>query len=285
MAGLCYTSTQANGDYTLGYNWNNESGAYSWNSGLAAPSGRWSLAVLSVSPTYATIYVVNTNGITLATHTYAHVVQNFDGVTLIGEDGLDGGSGSRTFNGSIDEVEIFNRTLTQNQVMALFTAAFAPVASFTAAPVSGWAPLTVNFTDYSAGSITNRHWIFGDGSTLDATATSVAHIYAGSGNYTATLIVSGPSGTGTNSSSIIANLAATPQITSATVAQNNLILVGLGTPTASYGLLSSTNLWTLTNGLPLASGAFDAITGTCTNQVLISATNPAVFFRLKSPYP
>jgi PKD repeat protein len=44
----------------------------------------------------------------------------------------------------------------------------APVASFTASPQVGTAPLPVNFTDTSTGSITSWSWDFGDqrGSTV-----------------------------------------------------------------------------------------------------------------------
>src|SRR5205814_8601247 len=44
-------------------------------------------------------------------------------------------------------------------------AAYAPVADFRASPISGFAPLTVTFADGSTGTITNRFWDFGDGST------------------------------------------------------------------------------------------------------------------------
>ncbi|MGA2226909.1 MAG: PKD domain-containing protein, partial [Syntrophobacteraceae bacterium] len=38
-----------------------------------------------------------------------------------------------------------------------------PVANFTLSPTAGPAPLTVTFTDQSAGTITSRSWSFGDG--------------------------------------------------------------------------------------------------------------------------
>ncbi|HVM62209.1 MAG TPA: DNA/RNA non-specific endonuclease [Verrucomicrobiae bacterium] len=72
-----------------------------------------------------------------------------------------------------------------------------PVASFTAAPTNGTAPLTVDFTDTSTGTITNWFWDFGDGAQLDATTGAVSHVYA-AGAYNVTLIVSGPNGSSTN---------------------------------------------------------------------------------------
>ncbi len=76
--------------------------------------------------------------------------------------------------------------------------AFVPVASFTAAPVTGRAPLTVTFTDTSTGTITNRFWNFGNGVTTNTLSTSVTNTYSLAGTNTVTLIVSGPVGVSTS---------------------------------------------------------------------------------------
>ncbi|MGA2138334.1 MAG: glycosyl hydrolase family 28 protein [Verrucomicrobiia bacterium] len=73
-----------------------------------------------------------------------------------------------------------------------------PVAGFNATPTAGIAPVAVTFSDTSTGRITNRHWDFGDGATLDTLATNVVHDYNGAGTWTVQLIVSGPGGAGTN---------------------------------------------------------------------------------------
>src|SRR5205814_1435476 len=46
----------------------------------------------------------------------------------------------------------------------------APTADFTVNTTSGQAPLAVQFTDRSSGSITSRRWNFGDGSSHSSTA-------------------------------------------------------------------------------------------------------------------
>ncbi len=73
-----------------------------------------------------------------------------------------------------------------------------PAANFTATPTSGAAPLTVTFTDSSTGSITNRFWDFGDGTTTNTTVTSLIHTYAVAGTNAVTLVATGPSGVSTN---------------------------------------------------------------------------------------
>ena len=55
-------------------------------------------------------------------------------------------------------------------------------------------PLTVSFTDNSTGTITNRFWDFGDGSTTNTTSVAVAHTYSSAVTATVALTVSGPLG-------------------------------------------------------------------------------------------
>lgn len=70
-----------------------------------------------------------------------------------------------------------------------------PSAAFSASPLSGPAPLAVQFTDQSTGNITSWHWDFGDGST--STEQNPIHTYTSPGVYTVTLTVSGPGGSDT----------------------------------------------------------------------------------------
>jgi PKD repeat protein len=69
----------------------------------------------------------------------------------------------------------------------------APVAGFTAAPTNGAAPLAVQFTDSSTGTIDSWSWDFGDGSAT-ASIQNPAHTYVTAGNYSVSLTVTGPGG-------------------------------------------------------------------------------------------
>ena len=61
----------------------------------------------------------------------------------------------------------------------------APTAAFSGDPVSGYAPLTVVFSDQSSGQPTSWNWNFGDGAT--STAQNPTHVYDAIGTYTVTL--------------------------------------------------------------------------------------------------
>ena len=75
----------------------------------------------------------------------------------------------------------------------LASTASAPVAAMTATPTSGKAPLAVNFTSTSTGTITSYAWSFGDGST--SAVQNPSHTYTSNGRYTVKLTISGPGGT------------------------------------------------------------------------------------------
>ncbi len=79
------------------------------------------------------------------------------------------------------------------------------VASFTAFPISGPAPLNVSFTDNSTGSPTSWKWAFGDGN--NSTEKNLVYVYNETGRYTVSLTVDNPesSSTETRSRYIVVN--------------------------------------------------------------------------------
>lgn len=77
--------------------------------------------------------------------------------------------------------------------VARLNAMIGPLARYDAAPVRGFGPYTVTFSDASIGQIASRVWSFGDGFT--STVVNPSHFYAVPGVYTATLAVMGPDGT------------------------------------------------------------------------------------------
>jgi PKD repeat protein len=78
------------------------------------------------------------------------------------------------------------QTITLVRPMVLAGSSAVPTASFTASPLSGTAPLTVAFTDQSAGQPTAWAWDFGDGS--GSTLPNPTHLYTMEGLKTVTLV-------------------------------------------------------------------------------------------------
>jgi PKD repeat protein len=70
----------------------------------------------------------------------------------------------------------------------------APTASFSGAPTSGTAPLTVNFTDTSTGNPDTWAWDFQNDGTVDSTAQNPSFTYTTPDTYTAKLTVTNSAG-------------------------------------------------------------------------------------------
>jgi PKD repeat protein len=86
-----------------------------------------------------------------------------------------------------------------------------PTAAFIATPTAGLAPLDVQFTDASTGTITSRVWSFGDGAT--STEQNPAHTYTSGGSYNCLLTVSNFGGSDTAQRTVTVGDWGTTQIT------------------------------------------------------------------------
>ena len=97
----------------------------------------------------------------------------------------------------------------------------APVASFSASPESGDAPLTVSFTNSTTGDVTGYVWDFNSDGQPDNTETNPSTTFTESGTYVVQLSAAGPGGSTTATKTItvlapleapIANFDANPTI-------------------------------------------------------------------------
>ncbi len=122
-AGLGYYGTDR-----LGYKWNDDAQAtWNFNSGLLIPVNVWSFVAVVVEPTKATLYLYNTiSGLQSAVNTTTHTNQSWGGAMTNIRIGRDSGANT-VFNGNIDEVAVFNRALSQAEVLQL--AAATPTVS------------------------------------------------------------------------------------------------------------------------------------------------------------
>ncbi len=93
-----------------------------------------------------------------------------------------------------------------------------PVANFSANMISGYAPLAVQFTDYSQ-NVVSRSWDIDNDGIVDSTNESFVYVYQNPGNYTANLTVTNENGTNSTTIQImveefkvqpIANFSANP---------------------------------------------------------------------------
>lgn len=277
VAGLCFDSTGTN----LSYNWNNAAAAYNWGSGLTPPENQWSLAALVVEPTRATLYLYNASSQSVAAHLLNHPVQPFAGVTYIGSDPIYAG-GPRNFNGVIDEVAIWNRALSGDQIAALYTAASSLHIPASVAlqpnPLTLYAGLSGQISMTAAGSgplyyqWLNNGVAVSDGGGLSGTATATLNVtnaaLANMGNYS--VIVSNSLNAVTSSVVALTVLSASTQPifaapaaigTIAALTNQAGILVGAATFGATEYVVSVTNGSTVLTYDFKADGSVASVTG------------------------
>jgi C1A family cysteine protease/uncharacterized protein YneR len=87
-------------------------------------------------------------------------------------------------------LDIHNYDPTVNICFKAFTIFTPPAAAFSANVLSGHAPLTVEFTDNTTGSITAWNWSFGDGNSTNNTVQNPIHTYVSGGRYSVSLSAS-----------------------------------------------------------------------------------------------
>ncbi len=95
-----------NGNNSLAYHW--PGGSWSWNSGLIVEPGTWSHIAMTVAPSGVTLYV---NGIA-SKHTTSISQVDINSFKIASYKGWN----SRNYRGSIEEVCIWDRTLSQDEI-------------------------------------------------------------------------------------------------------------------------------------------------------------------------
>ena len=177
---------------------------------VTAPAATAPTASFTASPASGTAPLLVTFTDT-STGTVASRTWDFgDGTTSTAQTAVKTYNTPGAFTAKLTVSNAVGSTTTSKTISATAT---APVASFSASPRSGAAPLTTTFTNTSTGTITDYTWNFGDGGTLTTqTKTNPAHTYASAGTYTVSLTTKGPAGTDTETQ--------TGYITVATVSAN-----------------------------------------------------------------
>ncbi len=133
-AGGAYSSTaglvaDAAGGLNLGYNWDGDASTYNWFSGVALNDGAWNFVALIIQSNQAVLFSPNGAATGPSTNYATHASLQFEGTTYIGEDPFNNASpATRAFLGALDEVAVFQRTLSLGEVYTEYGAALGNVA-------------------------------------------------------------------------------------------------------------------------------------------------------------
>ncbi len=115
----------------------------------------------------------------------------------------------------------------------------APVAQFSASTTSGTAPLALNFTSTSTGTITTYAWNFGDAGT--SSVQNPSHVYAAAGVYTVSLTVSGPGGSNTQTRTNYITVSPANGMTNVALASSGAVASASSTYSAAFPVSAINN--------------------------------------------
>ncbi len=102
------------GTNELRYHWNVDQ--YYWSTGLIVPDDTWTFIALVVQSDRATVYMKPINaGLQSAVNYVSNSAEEFDATTYIGQDPI----GGRIFRGTIDDVRIYNSSLSAGAIAAM----------------------------------------------------------------------------------------------------------------------------------------------------------------------
>ena len=108
-------------DRKLRYHWSSNA-HWGWDSGLVVTPNQWALVALAVDPDKAVLYL-HDGTLSQATRTTAHPQVSFDAVGSLGRHTT---WSSRHFKGLMDDVRLYNRTLSEAEISALYTDRLPP---------------------------------------------------------------------------------------------------------------------------------------------------------------
>ncbi|MEO5914539.1 MAG: LamG-like jellyroll fold domain-containing protein [Luteolibacter sp.] len=116
----------------LRYTW--DDGGYTWNSGLVPPDNTWCLAAMAVSPTGTTLLLRTPSGLQSATNSATLAAEAFNGVMYLG---YDSSTSTRHYKGWMDDVRVYNATLTAAEIESLYQQAANPPSVSLTSPLQG----------------------------------------------------------------------------------------------------------------------------------------------------
>ena len=152
----------------LRYHWNG--GQWGWNSGLTPPTDTWTFVALVVEPSKATIYMNSGSGFQTAVHSATHAAATF-GTTYIG---WDTHSSPRHFKGAIDEVRIYNYSMSETELQGVYDGGGAESPS----PFDGAGDVESTVLRWSAGATATAHDVYiGTSQAAVASATKTSSEY------------------------------------------------------------------------------------------------------------
>lgn len=156
----------------LRYTWNDAGYDFAPSPALTVPDGEWCLAAMAVSPTGVTLHLRTPAGLQSATHTTAITSEAFNSTMYLARDS---GNAARYFKGWLDDVRVYNQTLTAAHIESLYQQAAHPPELHIHEPLAGASIQPLNAVieaEVSDGGYLLKGVDFFDGTTVVGNATA-----------------------------------------------------------------------------------------------------------------
>jgi hypothetical protein len=109
----------------LYFSWDDTPSEYYWDSRLVLPDGQWTFFALTIDPAKAVLYKATDGTLSSATKTATNNQRTLDVSIFLGTD--PSSSTDRRFDGELDEIAIYNRTLSQAELQDILDASLSAV--------------------------------------------------------------------------------------------------------------------------------------------------------------
>jgi len=171
--------------FQLAYHWNDTSTSWDYRGGDIIPDNEWTFCAVTVEPDKATFYI---NGVAGSVNEINHAPCTWNSNIYLGGDGNDEWL-ARRMNGALDDISLFSRALTADEILALMEGIGAYPTASNPTPADGTiiSDTWVNLA-WRAGDFAVSHDVYlGDNfDDVDAGAESTFQ-----GNQAATFFVAG----------------------------------------------------------------------------------------------
>ncbi len=157
-------------DFQLAYHWNNDSGSWGFRGGDYVADNEWTFATLTIEPDRATFYV---NGVAGAVNAITHSSATWDGALWLGGDNTY--NGDRSMTGALDDVSLFSRALTIDEIQDIMKGLADPAVAASPSPQNNGTDVLRDVTlAWTAGESATKHDVYLGTSEADVETASRA---------------------------------------------------------------------------------------------------------------
>jgi len=160
------------GNLALAYHWGDASTSWSYRPTATLVNNEWSFVAVTVAPDKAIFYF---DGVAVSTNTVAHAAVNWNADVYLGGDGSGSFATRRFTDAMLDDVSLFSRALTAEEIPVIMSGLVDPVLAAEPRPGDGATDVPQDATlSWKAGETATAHDVYFGTSEADVAAASRA---------------------------------------------------------------------------------------------------------------